>query len=52
MPFSISNNLTMTLDPKQDQGWMNYNGSMSITFDGFTTSTKYSCPIASVTNNN
>jgi hypothetical protein len=50
--FNMTNNLSMTLDPNQGQGWMNYNGSASLSFDGYTTSVKYSCPIVSVTNDN
>jgi hypothetical protein len=50
--FNITNNLTMTLDPSKDQGWMNYNGSASISGFGYTSTVKYSAPIISVTNNN
>ena len=50
--FNITNNLTMTLDPSDDQGWMNYNGSASISAFGYTTSASYSAPIIAVTNNN
>ena len=44
----MTNNLSLTLDPKQNEGWMYYYGSLSLTADGQTTSVDYSCPIISV----